>query len=143
MATYSTRGNAPSSAALVLADRRIPAYSSAVTGHFDHPHSRPWKNVDVPLIPHLAKLLGAEEDEIAHTSTLTSNMHNLFTSFYRPDKKRWKIVIEKGAFPSDWVSALGSSGTCLRHTHNLAQAYKANTDSSTASTPILNSTIVC
>ena len=40
---------------------------------------------------------------MAHTSTLTSNMHNLFTSFYRPTAKRWKIVIEQGSFPSDWV----------------------------------------
>lgn len=75
-----------------------------MTGHFNHPYQRPWKHVDEPLTPHLAKLVGAREEEVAHTSTLTSNMHNLFTSFYQPTEKRWKIVIEKGSFPSDWVS---------------------------------------
>jgi len=80
-----------------------PADGSSVTGHFSHPHNRPWKHVDRPLTPHLAKLVGAKESEVAHTSTLTSNMHNLFTSFYRPTAKRWKIVIEQGSFPSDWV----------------------------------------
>ena len=79
---------------------------SAVTGHFSHPYSRPWKHVDAPLTPLLAKVLGAQEDEVAHTSTLTSNLHNLFTAFYRPSETRWKIVIEKGSFPSDWVSAI-------------------------------------
>ncbi|RXK42510.1 kynureninase [Tremella mesenterica] len=78
--------------------------SSSVTGHFDHPHNRPWKHVDAPLTPLLAKLLGAQEEEVAHTSTLTSNMHNLFISFYKPTKKRWKIVIEQGSFPSDWYA---------------------------------------
>jgi kynureninase len=89
---------------------RKRADDSAVTGHFSHPHSRPWKHVDAPLTPLLAKVLGAQEDEVAHTSTLTSNLHNLFTAFYRPTEKRWKIVIEKGSFPSDWVSQLGMSG---------------------------------
>ncbi|WWC66593.1 kynureninase [Kwoniella pini CBS 10737] len=78
--------------------------TSSVTGHFSHPHKRPWKHVDQPLTPHLAKLVGAKESEVAHSSTLTSNMHNLFTSFYRPTIKRWKIVIEKGSFPSDWYA---------------------------------------
>ncbi|WWC58390.1 kynureninase [Kwoniella dejecticola CBS 10117] len=78
--------------------------TSSVTGHFSHPHHRPWKHVDQPLTPHLAKLVGAKESEVAHSSTLTSNMHNLFTSFYRPTNKRWKIVIEKGSFPSDWYA---------------------------------------
>ncbi|WVQ97101.1 kynureninase [Kwoniella sp. CBS 9459] len=75
-----------------------------VTGHFQHPHNRPWKHVDAPLTPHLANIVGAKESEVAHTSTLTSNMHNLFTSFYKPTKERWKIVIEKGSFPSDWYA---------------------------------------
>lgn len=78
--------------------------SSSVTGHFRHPHQRPWKHVDRPLTPLLAEIVGAKEEEVAHTSTLTSNMHNLFASFYRPTQTRWKIVIEKGSFPSDWVS---------------------------------------
>nr|ODO02537.1 kynureninase [Cryptococcus depauperatus CBS 7855] len=78
--------------------------TSCVTGHFKHPHGRPWKHVDESLTPNLAKLLGAQEEEVAHTSTLTSNLHNLFTSFYRPTEKRWKIVIEKGSFPSDWYA---------------------------------------
>ncbi|OCF73607.1 kynureninase [Kwoniella mangroviensis CBS 8886] len=78
--------------------------TSSVTGHFNHPHKRPWKHVDEPLTPHLAKIVGAKESEVAHSSTLTSNMHNLFTSFYRPTKQRWKIVIEKGSFPSDWYA---------------------------------------
>ncbi|KAK4688435.1 kynureninase, partial [Tremellales sp. Uapishka_1] len=76
----------------------------AVNGHFDHPHSRPWKHVDAPLTPLLADLIGAEESEVAHSSTLTSNIHALFTSFYRPTERRWKIVIEKGSFPSDWYA---------------------------------------
>ncbi|WVQ85341.1 kynureninase [Cryptococcus sp. DSM 104549] len=78
--------------------------TSCVTGHFKHPYNRPWKHVDEPLTPHLAKLVGAQEEEVAHTSTLTSNMHNLFTSFYKPTETRWKIVIEKGSFPSDWYA---------------------------------------
>jgi hypothetical protein len=60
---------------------------------------------DLPLIMNVSAGTGAKESEVAHTSTLTSNIHSLFISFYRPTPKRWKIVIEKGAFPSDWVSA--------------------------------------
>ncbi|ORX35949.1 kynureninase [Kockovaella imperatae] len=78
--------------------------TSGVTGHFSHPHSRPWKHVDAPITPRLAALIGAKEEEVAHTSTLTSNIHNLFTSFYRPTKRRWRIVIEQGSFPSDWYA---------------------------------------
>lgn len=83
-----------------------------MSGHFDHPHGRPWKTIDDPVIPGLAKLVGAKESEVAHSSTLTSNIHSLFISFYRPTAKRWKIVIEKGAFPSDWVSRGSDDRQC-------------------------------
>ncbi|KAJ9108770.1 hypothetical protein QFC21_000090 [Naganishia friedmannii] len=76
----------------------------AVYGHFAHPHDRPWKNIDDTVLPGLAKVVGAKQSEIAHTSTLTSNIHSLFISFYRPTKTRWRIVLEKGAFPSDWYA---------------------------------------
>ncbi|TXT11238.1 hypothetical protein VHUM_01989 [Vanrija humicola] len=78
--------------------------TSAVFGHFNHKYQRPWKYVDRPLTPHLARLVGAKESEVSHSATLTGNIHNLFTTFYKPTQKRWKIVIEKGAFPSDWYA---------------------------------------
>jgi kynureninase len=52
----------------------------------------------------MAELIGAKPTEVSHSGTLTGNLHHLFTTFYRPTPKRWKIVIEKGSFPSDWYA---------------------------------------
>lgn len=84
---------------------------TAVTGHFKHLYNRPWKYLADPMLPVIAKLLGAKESECAHSSTLTTNMHTLLTTWYAPTPKRWKIVIERGAFPSDWVSARSGDTT--------------------------------
>lgn len=49
----------------------------------------------------LAPLVGALEQEVSVMNTLTTNLHLLMLSFYRPSGKRYKIIMEAGAFPSD------------------------------------------
>jgi kynureninase len=49
----------------------------------------------------LAELVGAHKDEVVAMGSLTNNLHLLMVSFYRPDKQRYKILMEANAFPSD------------------------------------------
>jgi kynureninase len=49
----------------------------------------------------MAKIVGAQVDEVAVMQTLTANLHLLMLSFYNPRPMRYKIIIEGKAFPSD------------------------------------------
>jgi kynureninase len=70
-----------------------------VEGHF---HAKnPWFSYHELLTPKIAKVVGAKDIEVVVTHSLTTNLHLLMVSFYRPDEKRFKILCEGKAFPSD------------------------------------------
>lgn len=71
----------------------------AVEGHFYA--DKPWWDYHERLAAPLAKVVGAHVDEVTVMNTLTVNLHLLMVSFYRPTKKRYKIICEEKAFPSD------------------------------------------
>jgi kynureninase len=70
-----------------------------VEGHFEA--KNPWLNYHEFLTDKMAKIVGAKPVEVVVMNTLTTNLHLLMVSFYRPTKTKYKIVIESDAFPSD------------------------------------------
>lgn len=74
----------------------------ATLGVEGHLHARhPWLPYHEFLTKPMARLVGGNESEVVVMNSLTVNLHLLMASFYRPDKKRYKILIESDAFPSD------------------------------------------
>lgn len=73
--------------------------SLGVEGHFQA--KRAWMPYHELLTEKTAQIVGAKPLEVVVMNSLTVNLHLLLVSFYRPRGKRRKIVIEKGAFPSD------------------------------------------
>ena len=70
-----------------------------VEGHFNA--KNPWMPYHEFLTKSYAKIVGALSSEVVAMNTLTVNLHLMMVSFYRPTKKRYKIIIEGDAFPSD------------------------------------------
>jgi kynureninase len=70
-----------------------------VEGHFMG--KNPWFSYHEILADPLSKIVGAKPIEVVAMNQLTSNVHFLFVSFYRPTAKRFKIICEAKAFPSD------------------------------------------
>ena len=62
---------------------------------------RPWLPYHEFLTSYSAEIVGALDTEVVVMNSLTVNLHLLMTSFYRPNGKRKKILIENQAFPSD------------------------------------------
>ena len=70
-----------------------------VEGHFRA--TNPWMPYHKLLTEQTAESVGAKPLEVVVMNSLTVNLHLMMISFYRPTKKRHKIVVERGAFPSD------------------------------------------
>lgn len=70
-----------------------------VEGHFEA--RRPWYSYHEILTEKTARIVGALPLEVCTTHSLTTNLHLLMSSFYRPRGKRTKILCEAKAFPSD------------------------------------------
>ena len=71
-----------------------------VEGHF-HSNKRPWFYYHKFSKEALAQLVGAQPKEVVSMNGLTTNLHLMMLSFFRPQGKRNKIIVESGAFPSD------------------------------------------
>jgi kynureninase len=70
-----------------------------VEGHFEG--RNPWYSYHELLMESGAKVVGAKTGEVVHMNGLTTNIHLLMVSFYRPTNKKFKIICEAKAFPSD------------------------------------------
>jgi len=87
-------------AARTYIEEELDAWAKyGVEGHFMA--KRPWFAYHENLTDKAAKIVGAMPVEVVVTHSLTTNLHLLMVSFYRPEGARTKILCEAKAFPSD------------------------------------------
>ncbi|MBU6428326.1 MAG: kynureninase [Cyanobacteria bacterium REEB65] len=70
-----------------------------VHGHFEG--EAPWYSYHESLSAPMADIVGARASEVVLMNSLTTNLHLLMVSFYRPTADRYQILTEADAFPSD------------------------------------------
>lgn len=70
-----------------------------VEGHIHAGH--PWLPYHEFLSQKMAQIVGAKPEETVVMNSLTVNLHLMMVSFYRPQGKRRKILMEYSPFPSD------------------------------------------
>ncbi|HEV7700085.1 MAG TPA: kynureninase [Pyrinomonadaceae bacterium] len=80
----------------------------AVDAHISARH--PWLPYHEFLTDQMAGVVGALPIETVVMNSLTVNLHLLLVSFYAPTRARYKIIIEKGAFPSDQYAVASQIG---------------------------------
>jgi len=61
----------------------------------------PWFHMAEKCGEKCSKLVGAEPDEVVMTGTTTVNIHQLIHTFYRPTRRRKKILTDALTFPTD------------------------------------------
>ena len=71
----------------------------AVEGHFTG--QAQWMPYHELVRDPLARVVGAQPQEVVAMNSLTANLHFMLVSFYRPTRERPVLLMEAGAFPSD------------------------------------------
>ena len=70
-----------------------------------HLHARnPWLYYHHLFTKPLCDLVGGKKDEVVCMNNLTVNLNLMMVTFYRPQGKKTKIVLEGSAFPSDYYA---------------------------------------
>lgn len=77
-------------------------HKMAVEGHMDG--RNPWFYYHHMFSKSLAKLTGAKEQEVVAMNQLSVNLNLLLVSFYRPEGKRTKVLMQANEFPSDYYA---------------------------------------
>lgn len=86
--------------AVGMVQAELDAWGSlGVEGHFRAP--APWLTYHELVREPLARLVGAGTHEVVAMNSLTTNLHLMMVSHYRPTAERFKILMEPTAFPSD------------------------------------------
>lgn len=97
--TGNSLGLQPKSAKKYIDEELDEWAKYGVEGHFLA--KRPWFAYHENLTDIAAEVVGAQPKEVVVTHSLTTNLHLLMVSFYRPQGRRTKILCEAKAFPSD------------------------------------------
>ncbi|HPF67028.1 MAG TPA: kynureninase [Flavobacteriales bacterium] len=97
--TGNSLGLQPKGAALILQEELEDWAQYGVEGHFQA--RRPWYSYHEIFSESLARIVGAKPKEVVAMNGLTTNLHLLLVSFYRPEGRRRKILCEERPFPSD------------------------------------------
>ncbi|CDQ18729.1 kynureninase [Halobacillus karajensis] len=63
--------------------------------------NEPWFYMSEKIGAMTAPLIGAKPEEVINTGSITSNLHQLFATFYKPEGKRTKVLADTLNFPSD------------------------------------------
>ncbi|CAN5710460.1 kynureninase [soil metagenome] len=61
----------------------------------------PWFTMAEALGARVAKMVGAEAEEVAIANSMTINLHQLLATLYQPDNERTKVLIDAHSFPTD------------------------------------------
>ena len=83
-------------AAQAAIERRLKQWQYKAVNAWDE-----WFELSERLSPALAKLVGAKPSEVITMGSITSNLHSLLATFYKPEGERRHILATSLDFPSD------------------------------------------